>query len=44
MGRRQPKAKTYELNIESLSHEGRGVARFEDKVIFVSGALPDDKD
>lgn len=40
MGRRKPKAKTYELNIESLSHEGRGVARFEDKVIFVSGALP----
>lgn len=40
MSRRKPKAKTYELNIESLSHEGRGVARFEDKVIFVSGALP----
>ncbi len=38
--RRKPKAKTYELNIESLSHEGRGIARFEDKVIFVSGALP----
>ncbi len=38
--RRKPKTKTYELNIESLSHEGRGIARFEDKVIFVSGALP----
>ncbi|MBW5290622.1 MAG: 23S rRNA (Uracil-5-) -methyltransferase RumA [Candidatus Ruthia sp. Asou_11_S2] len=38
--RRKPKAKTYELNIESLSHEGRGIAHFEDKVIFVSGALP----
>ncbi|MBW5289525.1 MAG: 23S rRNA (Uracil-5-) -methyltransferase RumA [Candidatus Ruthia sp. Apha_13_S6] len=37
--RRKLKAKTYELNIESLSHEGRGIARFEDKVIFVSGAL-----
>ncbi|HIE78167.1 MAG TPA: 23S rRNA (uracil(1939)-C(5))-methyltransferase RlmD [Candidatus Thioglobus sp.] len=41
MGRkRKPKAKTYELRIESLSHEGRGVAHLEDKVIFVSGALP----
>ncbi len=41
MGRkRKSKTKTYELNIESLSHEGRGIARFENKVIFVSGALP----
>ncbi|EEZ80308.1 MAG: RNA methyltransferase [uncultured Candidatus Thioglobus sp.] len=38
--RRKPKAKTYELEIESLSHEGRGIAHFEEKVIFVSGALP----
>ena len=41
--RRKPKAKTYELNIESLSHEGRGIAHLEDKVIFVSGALPGEK-
>jgi 23S rRNA (uracil1939-C5)-methyltransferase len=41
MGRRRKiKAKTYELTIESLSHEGRGIAHFEEKVIFVSGALP----
>ena len=41
--RRKPKAKTYELEIESLSHEGRGIAHLEDKVIFVSGALPGEK-
>jgi len=41
MGRRRKiKAKTYELEIESLSHEGRGIAHLEEKVIFVSGALP----
>ena len=28
------------LHIESLDHEGRGVARHDGKVIFVSGALP----
>ncbi len=38
--RRKPKAKTYELTVESLSHEGRGIAHFDEKVIFVSGALP----
>jgi 23S rRNA (uracil1939-C5)-methyltransferase len=38
--RRKPKARTYELEIESLSHEGRGIAHLEEKVIFVSGALP----
>jgi len=38
--RRKPKAKIYELEIESLSHEGRGIAHLEEKVIFVSGALP----
>ncbi len=28
------------LNIEGLSHEGRGVARLEGKTVFVTGALP----
>ncbi len=41
--RRKPKAKSYELEIESLSHEGRGIAHLEEKVIFVSGALPGEK-
>ena len=44
MGRsRKLKPKTYELEIESLSHEGRGIAHLDEKVIFVSGALPDEK-
>ena len=41
--RRKPKPKTYELEIESLSHEGRGIAHLKEKVIFVSGALPGEK-
>ncbi len=28
------------VTIDSLSHEGRGVARVNDKVVFVDGALP----
>ncbi len=44
MGRRRKlKPKIYELEIESLSHEGRGIAHLEEKVIFVSGALPGEK-
>lgn len=31
------------LGIENLSHEGRGVAHLEGKVIFVEGALPDEQ-
>lgn len=38
MGRRRQQ-KTYELTIESLSHEGRGVARHEGKTVFVDLAL-----
>ncbi|WP_190600677.1 23S rRNA (uracil(1939)-C(5))-methyltransferase RlmD [Candidatus Vesicomyidisocius sp. SY067_SCS001] len=38
--RRKLEPKTYELNIESFSHEGRGIAHFENKVIFVNDALP----
>ncbi len=28
------------LNIQALSHEGRGIAKHEGKTIFISGALP----
>ncbi len=35
MRRRKLKPKTYELEVESLSHEGRGIAHLDDKVIFV---------
>jgi 23S rRNA (uracil1939-C5)-methyltransferase len=44
MGRRRKvKAKTYELDIETLSHEGRGISHFDDKIIFTRGALPGEK-
>lgn len=41
--RRKQKPKSYELTIESLSHEGRGIAHLDEKVIFVNGALPGEK-
>ena len=44
MGRwRKVKAKTYELDIETLSHEGRGISHFDNKIIFTRGALPGEK-
>jgi 23S rRNA (uracil1939-C5)-methyltransferase len=35
-----PRAAPQPLRIESLDHEGRGIARRDGKVIFVEGALP----
>jgi 23S rRNA (uracil1939-C5)-methyltransferase len=41
--KRKLKPKRYELEIEALSHEGRGITHLDKKVIFVSGALSGEK-
>ena len=41
--RRKLKPKVYEIQIESLSHEGRGISHIDNKVIFTRGALPGEK-
>ena len=41
--RRKLKEKIYELDIESLSHEGRGISHYDNKIIFTRGALPGEK-
>ena len=38
--RRQKRREPYVIEIENLSHEGRGVGRLNGKTVFVSGALP----
>ena len=37
---RQKRREPYVINIENLSHEGRGVGHLNGKTVFVSGALP----
>ena len=37
--RKKKPVEPIEVNVESLSHEGRGVTRIEGKVAFVEGAL-----
>ena len=41
--RRKLKPKVYEIDIESLSHEGRGISHIDNKVIFTRGALPGER-
>ena len=41
--RRKVKTKVYEINIESLSNEGRGISHYDDKIIFTRGALPGER-
>ena len=41
MSRRKPiPREPVELRVESLSHDGRGVGRYDGKTVFVPGALP----
>ena len=39
MARRQRQPELHEVSIESMSHEGRGIARINGKTVFVFGAL-----
>ena len=41
--RRKVKPKVYEISIESLSNEGRGISHYDDKIIFTRGALPGER-
>ena len=38
--RHQKRRTPFSIEIENLSHEGRGIGRLNGKTVFVSGALP----
>jgi len=40
---RKPPAQLLELSVDDLSHDGRGVATYADKRLFVRGALPGER-
>ena len=40
MGKSRRRREPYQVSIENLSHEGRGVGRVNGKTVFVTGALP----
>ena len=37
---KKPSAEIFDINVTTLSHDGRGIAEREGKKIFVEGALP----
>jgi 23S rRNA (uracil1939-C5)-methyltransferase len=41
--RRKPSQEPFEVTIDDLSHDGRGVASTDDKKVFLHGALPGEK-
>ena len=41
--RRQKRRTPFSIEVENLSHEGRGIGRLNGKTVFVSGALPGEK-
>lgn len=43
MARHRTPPAPFELDVDNLGHDGRGVARHEGKVVFVSGALPGER-